>query len=112
MTYSQSGDYLLPNITLTEETGELLSKYGIMRMIYLREHRPILYTMLTLQEKLYPHCLEIEITATERLTTIMTDLLKENPPPDKSIDPMAWTVHMNSLKAQAEEIILTELIYD
>ncbi|MCL2774879.1 MAG: TnpV protein [Oscillospiraceae bacterium] len=112
MTYSRSRDYLLPNISLTEETGELLSKYGLMRMTYLREHRPILYTTLTLQEKLYPHCLEIEITATERLNQLMTDLQLQTPPPDKSIDPMAWTVHMNSLKAQAEETILAELIYD
>ena len=38
-------------------------------------------------------------------------LLKRNPAPDKEQSPMAWVQHMNSLKAQAEELVLTELIY-
>ena len=34
-----------------------------------------------------------------------------HPAPDKEKNQMAWVQHMNSLKAQAEEMILTELIY-
>ena len=41
----------------------------------------------------------------------MTDLLAKNPAPDKATQQLAWASHMNSLKAQAEEIILQELIY-
>ena len=41
----------------------------------------------------------------------MKELLERNPAPDKEKNQMAWVKHMNSLKAQAEEMILTELIY-
>lgn len=42
---------------------------------------------------------------------LMTDLLAKNPAPDKETQQLAWVAHMNSLKAQAEEIILQELVY-
>jgi hypothetical protein len=80
-------------------------------MAYLKEHRPILYTRLILKEEMYAHCSEIDETATMQLIQTMTELSQKDPPPDKAADPMAWTAHMNSLKAQAEEIILTELIF-
>ena len=40
----------------------------------------------------------------------MTELLRKNPPPNKETDQLGWVRHMNSLKAQAEEIIQAELI--
>lgn len=108
ITYTQNGDYLIPDIAI-EET-ESLGKYGMMRKNYLREHRPILYSNFTLTGTLFPHCLEIEKTANERLNLMLPQLLAKNPPPDKATDPMGWTAHMNSLKAGAEEMIFTELI--
>ena len=42
---------------------------------------------------------------------LMADLLANNPAPDKEQNQMAWVQHMNSLKAQAEELVLNELIY-
>ena len=109
LTYTASSDYQIPNIAVQESRP--LNKYGMMRKTYLKEHRPILYSELTLTEKLFPHCLEIEDSANERLELMMTQLLSQSPPPDKASDPMGWTAHMNSLKAQAEETILSELIY-
>ena len=41
----------------------------------------------------------------------MKELLERNPAPNKEQNQMAWVQHMNSLKAQAEKMILTELIY-
>ena len=41
----------------------------------------------------------------------MADLLAKNPAPDKATQQLAWVAHMNSLKAQAEEIVLQELVY-
>ena len=40
----------------------------------------------------------------------MSEYLKQNPAPDKATDQMGWTQHMNSLKAQAEEVVKQELI--
>ena len=54
---------------------------------------------------------EKEQTAESRMRQTMEQLLKQNPAPDKEQNQMAWVQHMNSLKAQAEELVLTELIY-
>ena len=60
---------------------------------------------------LYPDLWEMEQTAENRMQQLMKELLERNPAPDKKKNQMAWVQHMNSLKAQAEEMILTELIY-
>ncbi|MFA7137438.1 MAG: TnpV protein [Bacteroidales bacterium] len=116
ITYIKNGDYLIPNIGLTEQTDNKeqipLGKYGRMRKQYLQEHRKPLFHSLLLSEKLFPHLLEIDKTANRRMEQIMMDLQKVQTPPDKMKEQMKWVGYMNNLKAQAEEIILTELIYN
>ena len=111
LTYSKNGDYLIPNITLTEQPTQPLGKYGRMRKTYLEEHRKDIFNHLLLSEKLQAHLLEIDQTANRRLPQIMEDLQKTQTPPDKLTHQMEWVGHMNNLKAQAEEMILTELVY-
>ena len=114
LTYTQVGDYHLPDLKLSEPPQELtapLSRYGRMRKAFLKEHRPIQYSRLLLSESLFPHLREIDQAAATRLTHLMTELTVRNPLPDKANDPMGWTAAMNALKAQAEEIVLSELIY-
>ena len=60
---------------------------------------------------LYPDLWEMEQTAENRMQQLMKELLERNPAPDKEKKQMAWVQHMNSMKAQAEEMILTELVY-
>ena len=112
LTYTQNGDYLIPDLKLTEEPEAApLGKYGRMRRAFLQENNTLLYNHLILTEELYPHLWEIQETATARMEQMMAELLKANPAPDKKSNQMAWVQHMNSLKAQAEELVLTELIY-
>jgi len=42
---------------------------------------------------------------------IMSDLQKMQTAPDKMTHQMEWVGYMNNLKAQAEEMIMAELIY-
>ena len=110
LSYTQTGDYLLPNLTLHQPKTPL-GKYGRMRLSFLRQQRPVLYNTMLLNGSLYPHLMEVEQTAENRMQQTMTQLLKQNPAPDKEHSQMAWVQHMNSLKAQTEELVLTELIY-
>lgn len=110
LTYIKNGDYLIPNLQLDEQPQKSLGKYGRMRRAYLKEQRPLIYNHLLLNGTLFPHLLEIEETANQRLERMMSQLLEKAPAPDKKQDAMAWVQHMNTLKAQAEEVILTELI--
>ena len=110
VTYSTVGDYQLPNLVLNQPRKPL-SKYGRLRRTYLKEHRPVLYHTMLLNGSLYPHLTEVEQNAAAMKEQMMTELLAKNPAPDKESRQMAWVQHMNSLKAQAEELVLTELIY-
>ena len=111
LSYTQTGDYLLPNLTLHQPKTPL-GKYGRMRLSFLRQQRPVLYNTMLLNGSLYPHLMEVEQTAESRMQQTMAQLLKQNPAPDKESRQMAWVQHMNSLKAQAEELVMTELIYN
>ena len=113
LTYTQNGDYLIPNLRLSEKLSKPLGKYGRMRKVYLKTHRPILYNQLLMSEKLYPHLIEIEETAQQRLEQMMPQLAEEAGATEqlKARDPMQWVGLMNSRKAQAEEILLAELIH-
>ncbi len=90
-----------------------LGKYGRMRKDYLKEHRPVLWNSLLLSEKLYPHLWEIDEAANNRLEQMMPELMKSAGVTEalKASDPMKWVGLMNTLKAQAEETILTELVF-
>ena len=110
LSYTQTGDYLLPNLTLHQPKTPL-GKYGRMRLSFLRQQHPALYNTMLLNGSLYPTLFELEQTAVAMKEQMMTELLAKNPAPDKEQNQMAWVQHMNSLKAQAEELVLTELIY-
>ena len=114
LTYTRCGDYYIPNLTLSETERKPLGKYGRMRKKYLQEHRPVLWNSMILSEKLYPHLREIDETANRRMEQLMPELMKKNGATEslKASDPMKWVGLMNALKAQAEEIIFAELIYN
>ena len=112
LTYTMNGDYQIPDLKLTEQPEKPLGKYGRMRKAYLKEHRPILYNQLLMSEKLYPHLIEIDETAQSRLEQMMPRLAEAAGATEqlKASDPMQWVGLMNTCKAQAEEILLAELI--
>ena len=114
LTYRQEGDVLLPNVTLGEMETRPIGKYGRMRKKYLMEHRPVLYNTLIATGKLQKHLLEIEETAQERLTRMMPEMQKKAGLTEKlkAENQMLWVGQMNALKAQAEEILMAELIYN
>ena len=107
LNYTKTGDYFLPNLTLNQPRKQL-NRYGRMRRNYLMEQHPVVYSTMLLNGTLYPHLWEVEQTAENRMQQLMKELLERKPAPDKEKKQMAWVQHMNSLKAQAEEMILTE----
>ena len=83
-----------------------------MQKSYLKEHRPILYNQLLMSEELYPHLLEIDRTAQERMDTMLPHMMEAAGVTEelKACDPMRWVGLMNTLTAQIEEILIRELI--
>lgn len=109
--YKQAGDFLLPELEM--EQPRSLGKYGLLRLEYLKEHRPILYNRMLLEGTLSQHLTEIDRAAAQRLELLMPQF--QNPMGIneglKASDPMKWVGLMNNAKAKAEEVILSELIY-
>ena len=110
--YAQAGDYQLPLLTLPQtDNHEPLGKYARMRRTYLKTQRPVLYNRMLLNGSLWPHLQDVQETACERLERTMTTLLDKYPAPDKAHAQLLWVAHMNGLKAQAEEVVVREIVY-
>lgn len=92
---------------MLEKTG----KYGILRMNYLKDNKPELYSQLLIGGELANHLSDINTRATTAVQEVVSRLLQSNPPPNKMLYPERWTQHMNTAKHQAEEIVCKELIY-
>ena len=111
--YVRQGDYYIPNLVLPKQKKIHLNKYGRMRLNYLKEHKKAEYTIMSMQNTLIDHLEEIQETATKRVNQIIEDLkAKSNLTEDmKNTDMLYWVGTMNSIKNQAEEFVLKELIY-
>lgn len=113
LTYTHCGDYYIPDLKLSEQLEMPIVKYGRMRQRYLKEYHPGPYHYLLLSEKLYPHLVEIEQIVQERMGAMLPKMMKTAGVTEelKAHDPMQWVGLMNVLKAQAEEILMDELIF-
>ena len=102
---------LEPMIEFPKQPQGSVGKYGEMRRTYLKEWKKANYQLMVLNGTLKKHLMEINELAYQMENQQIQRLLSRNPAPSKASDQMGWVQHMNSLKAQAEEIVLSELIY-
>ena len=111
VTYRTEGDYQLPNLTVPE--APMVGKYGMLRRSYLRNHMNGIYTGMLLSRRLNSHLEEIDRQANEMLENLTTQMAQNQGVTGslKASDQMKWVGLMNSIRASAEEIVLTELIY-
>lgn len=111
LTYTTRGDYLLPDLNVPESPK--IGKYGMLRRSYLREHRDGIYTGMLLSGKLNGHLEEIDRQANEMMNRLTTELAKAQGVTEilKASNQMKWVGLMNNIRNQAEEIVMTELIY-
>lgn len=113
LTYTLCGVCYLPDLNLPDADKIPLGHYGRMRLNYLREHRPGLYTRLILSGTLYEHLAEIDQTSRQRMVQIVSRMAQAEGVDErlKAKDQMAWVGRMNNIRQHAEEMILQELIY-
>ena len=112
-TYHQVGDYLIPNLSLPEESDYQIGKYGRMRRSYLKEYHPVLYANYLTSGTLHRHLAEIDQACHERMEIVVSAMAKQEGVIEalKAADQMEWVRRMNSIHSRAEEIVLTELVY-
>ena len=114
-TYRQVGDYFIPNLVLPDE-GQLyqIGKFGRLRRRYLKEHRKSVYAEMVLSDKLNEHLVEVDQTCYERIDRLVKQMAEREGVTEalKASDQMAWVGRMNNIRSRAEEIVLSEVVYE
>mgnify|MGYP000431180874 FL=1 len=110
--YTMHGDYYFPDISASDSHTDI-GHYGRMRKAYLEEHRPGLYTRLILSGKLYEHLAEAVQVCRDRMERMIAQMAEAEGINEKlkASDQLGWISQMNSIRSQAEEIVLQEIIY-
>lgn len=113
-TYTQVGDYMLPDLLPAEEEKETnIGIWGMRHKRYLKQNHKVRYYNLLTSGKLNSYLADIEQQAQNLFSRLVKDLAeKENVKEKfKADNQMLWVQKMNNIRNQATEIINAELIY-
>ena len=112
-TYTQVGDYLLPNLILPEQQDQPLGVWGQRHARYLKQHHKIIYMNLLTSGKLNDYLVDIENQAENLFLQLVKQLAEsENISEElKAKDQMEWVAQMNNVCNRAREIVNSKLIY-
>ena len=112
-TYTQVGDYLLPNLELPEEEQQPIGVWGQRHRRYLKEHRRATYTTLLTGGKLNGYLADIDRQAEELFSRLVKQMAEAEGVTEtlKAANQMEWVGRMNSIRSRAMEIVNNELIY-
>ena len=112
-TYTLGADGIYyPNLVSTDEEPHY-GKYGMIRKTYLKEHRPVMYSLYMLEDRLTAHLNTVDDEAHERMDVLVRQMMEKQGVTEelKARDQMAWVGVVNNIRNAAEEIVLKELIY-
>lgn len=115
ITYTKNGDYFVPNLVLSENVKDFrIGKYGRLRLKYLKENKKAEYIILSINDELKKHLMEVDKLAKERVEFLIKQQAKRQNVNEKlkENDQLKWVGMMNNIKNSAEEIVINELIFD
>ena len=112
-TYTQVGDYMLPDLLPAEEKKANIGVWAMRHKRYLKQNHKVRYYNLLTSGKLNSYLADIEQQAQNLFSRLVKDLAeKENVTEElKATDMMLWVKKMNNIRNQATEIVNAEIIY-
>ena len=112
-TYTQVGDYLLPDLKLPEEDQQPIGVWGQRHWRYLKEHRRATYATLLTSGKLNGYLADIDRQAEELFSRLVKQMAEAEGITEhlKADNRMEWVRRMNNIRNRAMEIVNSELIY-
>ena len=112
-TYTQVGDYLLPDLKLPEEEQQPIGVWGQRHRRYLKEHRRASYATLLTSGKLNSYLADIDRQAEEMFSRLVKQMAEAEGVTEtlKAANQMEWVGRMNSIRSRGMEIVNSELIY-
>ena len=112
-TYTLGADGIYyPNLVSTDEETHY-GKYGMLRRTYLKEHRPTMYSLYMLEDRLTAHLNAVDDEAHERMDVLVRQMMEKQGVTEdlKARDQMVWVGVVNNIRNAEEEIVLKELVY-
>ncbi|WP_337665888.1 TnpV protein [Pseudoruminococcus massiliensis] len=113
-TYTQVGDYLLPNLKLPKEEKQAnIGVWSMRHKRFLQENHRVLYANLMISGKLGVYLDEVEQQATALFLRLVKELSKKENVTEKlkAENQMLWVQKMNNIRSRTTEIVNAELIY-
>ena len=112
-TYTQVGDYLLPDLKLPEEEQQPIGVWGQRHRRYLKEHRRANYATLLTSGRLNSYLADIDRQAEEMFSRLVKQMTEMEGVTEqlKADNQMEWVGRMNNIRNKAMEIVNSELIY-
>ena len=113
ITYTEHNGLYYPDLALPEQTNHIIGKYANLRLDFMKKHRRGTYTSLLTEGRLNEYLHAIDIQAHELLDDIIPHLAQERGIDEvlKTHNALQWAAEMNNIKANAEEIVLREVVY-
>ena len=113
ITYTQQGDYLLPELKLPEQHKVEIGLFGTRHLRYLKSHHPIIYTNLLTSCKLTVYLADIDKQAEDLFFRLVNQHAKQEGVTEqlKANNQMLWVQKMNNIRNRAMEIVNTEIIF-
>lgn len=113
-TYTQIGDYLLPDLSLpAEKEPGNVGVWALRHKRYLKQHHKVLYYNLLTSGKLDSYLADIEEQAQQLFLRLVKEYAEKEAVTEqlKAADPMVWVRQMNNIRNRATEIVNNEVIY-
>ena len=113
-TYTQVGDYLLPDLSLpAEKEPGNIGVWALRHKRYLKQHHKVLYYSLLTSGKLHSHLADIEEQAQQLFLRLVKELAEKEGVTEqlRSADQMAWIRQMNNIRSRATEIVNADVVF-
>ena len=112
-TYTQIGDYFLPDLKLPEEETKPIGVWGQRHRRYLKEHKRAIYATLLTSGKLNSYLADIDEQAEKMFFRLVKQMAERESVTEqlKAADQMAWVGTMNNIRSRTTEMVNAELIY-
>lgn len=112
-TYTQIGDYLLPDLKLPEKETKLIGIWGQRHLRYLKEYRRVFYFNLLTSGKLNNYLADIDEQAEDMFLRVVKQLAAKEGVTEKlkAENQILWVQKMGNIQNQAREIVNAELIF-
>ena len=114
LEYRRVGDYMIPNLTLPlEEANIRLGKWGMLHKDYMLKNKKVAVTIMTVEGRFWQYLAEVDKQATEMFNLLVEQMKEKEGVTEqlKAKNQIEWVQKMNSIQAQAREMVCNELIY-